>query len=747
MKNMIIDFFKQYNKKISINDLIKHLKIDYKEYENILDSLYDLEKEGFLYKDEYDLYMRTPKEFYLKHGIINCSNKNNCYIKTNEGNIIIHDKDLNGAKVGDIVFVEIISKASKFNKFVGKVNRVVKRLELKENNKFIIKSTLKKDYKNNNYYITIDKKRIYIDYCKLNGSYPEDIVSVQINGNKGSVINVLERVQKQHVFECKIKDGEISFVPVSTYPFSTKLINCNKKFVDGDRIIANINENNELEFVEKIDNSCDLLNQIKTIILDNGISFDFPINITKELDKLPDINLEIKNRVDLRGLKTFTIDPECAKDLDDAISIVKTKEGYELYIHVADVSYYVRYLSMIYEEAKLRCTSAYFGNFVIPMLPTVLSEDFCSLIPNTDKLAKTLLINLDKNGNIIDYEIFRSVISSNFKMTYERVDELLYGNIDEEYQCFYMELLELSKLSLIFESIKQKRGYIGFKVDEYDFSIIDNKVNIFNNKNGPSHLIVENCMLLANECLTSYMHWLDLPIIYRNHEMPDCTKLNGLKDDLREYNYHIRTIKNASNPKVLQKILLSMSNKDENVKLLSKILLQYMKRAFYSESNLGHYGLALEHYSTFTSPIRRLPDLVNHLVLDSFLDGNKIYEEIKEDLHSICKDVNMEIFKIEQLEKEINCFLLKNYIISCENEMKANIKIITKDGLYIKTESGFFGLVSIPNMRYDYSSKKAYIGDDEYEIEDEIIVEMIDVNKDCEILFRICKKIEKRKKL
>lgn len=746
MEQILYNFFNKYDKKININKLVKKLEISSKDLEELLSNLYSLEKKGYLFRDENDFYMRVPKDFYLKHGILERSNKNNCYIKTNFGNVIIYNKDLKTARCGDTVFVEILSKDSKFNKYVGRVVSVVKKIEFNDDFNRMIKGNLKKDYKNDVYFVMLDKKRIIIPFDKLNSAYPGDLVSVQIFEGVGSVVNVLKRIQSQHVFECEIKNNEINWIPIGTHKFKTKLINCNKKFVNGDRIIANINENNELVFIGRTENSNDLLNQIRLIVLDHGINFDFPDNIEDELKHLPSLEEEVSKRLDLRNLTTFTIDPETAKDLDDAISIEKVSDGYKLYVHVADVSYYVRYLSAIYEEAKTRCTSGYFGNIVRCMLPVILSEDLCSLMPGSDKLAKTLIIDLDFDGNVKDYRIFRSVINSNLKMTYEKVDDALNGTVMDEYKPFLKELYELSKLSIILEGIKQKRGYIGFKTEEYNFNIVNNEINVSSNNNGPAHLMIENCMLLANECLTSYMYWLDLPIVYRNHEVPDCTKLYNLKDDLKKHNYHIRTIKNATNPKILQKILLSISKNGsiEDVQIASKILLQYMQRAFYSEKNLGHYGLALDHYSTFTSPIRRFPDLINHLILDSFLDGNTIYEQIANDLPSICQNVNNENLKIELLEKAVNNFLLKTYIGSSGDNLSAIIKIITKDGLYVRTEDGFFGLIPIPGMRYDYVEKKAYIGDTEYKVEDEVKVRMIDVNKDYEILFEINGKKEKR---
>jgi len=734
-------FFNKYHKKISVKNLLKELGLEYKDMDMLLNLLYELEKKGEVYRDKDNLYMHVPCEFYLKHGVLERSNKNNCYIKTKNGLIIIYNHDLKKAKVGDIVFVEILSKDPRFNRCIGKVDSIVRKMEFSPS--YILKAQLKKDYKNDSYYIMVDKKKITIPFKKLNGAYPGDMVSVQVDNNVGNVVSVLSRVQTKHIFECKIENGNITWIPFGTYKFKTKLINCHKKFVNGDKIIANINEDNELEFVGMLDNCNDLLTQIKMIVLDHGVNFEFPDNIEHEIKKLPSIEEELLKRIDLRHLKTFTVDPETAKDLDDALSLEICEDGYKLYVHIADVSFYVRYMTAIYEEAKKRCTSGYFGNIVRSMLPSILSEDLCSLMPDGDKLAKTLVMRLDKEGNILDFEILRTVIKSSCKMTYEKVDDALNGNVLDEYKPFLKELFELSKLSILFENKKRERGYIGFKTEEYNFNIVDDEINMTVSGNGPAHLMVENCMLLANECWTSYLHWLELPVMYRNHEIPDCDKIVGIKNDLKHY--HIRTIKNASDPKILQKVLstIAKSGNDGDVQLASKILLQYMQRAFYSESNLGHYGLALEYYSTFTSPIRRFPDLVNHLILDSFLDGNDIYKSIANDLKEICQTVNEENYKIEQVEKAVNSFLLKNYISRCDEDLNATVKVITKEGIYVRTETGFFGLIPIPSLRYDPATGIASIGNKDYKVNDEISVRMIDVNKDCEIIFRISK--EKRK--
>jgi len=746
LQEVLDKFFKTYKKKIKVAELIKILKIDFNYTDEIQKSLYELEKTGKIYKDEFDFYIHVPKDFYLKHGSIKKSNRGNYYIESNHNKILISKDNLNGAKEDDIVFVEIETIDKKFKKYYGKVKRIVSKQEDDINIDFICKGILQKDYKNEMYYVLYNNNRIVIPFNKLNSSYPNDIVSVQVkkekNILKGNIIGVIQRSNSNHVFEYHDR-----WIPIGTYPFETKLLS-NKKFNNNDRILATINENNQLVLVKRLDNEDSLMNKIKSIIYDNGLDIEFSDCVKKEVNSLNClVNQELSKRKDLRHLTTITIDPVSAKDLDDAISLEETQFGYRLYVHIADVSHYVKLDTHLYNEARNRALSGYFSDVVVPMLPDKLCNDLCSLKANEDKLAKTAIIDIDFKGNVTNYEVFKSVIRSNAKLNYDDVNKFLNGDIIESCMPYSKLLLNCLDLSKILQRKRIERGFIEFKIEESQFEINDNKINIKTHLNDQAQLIIENFMLINNECCTSYLHWLNLPIIYRNHKIPDYTKVINLNTHLKEYNYYVRPLKNVDSPKVLQRILITLSKgkSTEEREFLSKLLLKYMSRATYNKENYGHYGLALDYYATFTSPIRKFSDLINHMVLDNLLNANDYdLEYIEKELESICYNINEQSLKIEQVNQAVNNSLL-NSLIEENDVYEGVITLINQDGIYLRCENNLKGLIPVSNFM-SFHQYGVNIKNELYQIGDKINVKVLSSKgKDCEVTFELEDKIKVKK--
>ena len=411
-----------------------------------------------------------------------------------------------------------------------------------------------------------------------------------------------------------------------------------------------------------------------------------------------------EERADLRDLQVISIDPENAKDLDDAISLQKKKNGYRLYVHIADVDFFVPFSSSLFQEAIHRGTSCYLGNIVIPQLPEVLSNHICSLKEKEERLTKTMMIDVDYNGDIIDFQIFRSVICNQKQMTYEKADLFLeQGLIEQDYQPFQKMLLEMNELSAILQTRRMKRGYLPLNVLELQAVINQNHIvsKLLETKNGPAHRMIENFMLLANEAVTDYFYWLNLPFVYRNHDSPSLSKLYRLKKELASLQYKTRGIKELQIQKKYQQYLTTICRgcSENEQKYIMTLFLQSLEKAYYSNENIGHFGLALKRYGTVTSPIRRGCDLVNHAVMSEFLTNgltSSKLDEIKEFISQNVERLNTQEVASEELEKDIKKYLLEEYVHQFIDEVfDATIEFITEKEVFIRTTNNILGMIPI----------------------------------------------------
>ncbi len=428
---------------------------------------------------------------------------------------------------------------------------------------------------------------------------------------------------------------------------------------------------------------------------------------------------EIKKRKDLRLLPTFTIDSEDAKDLDDAVSIEKVGSNYKLYVSIADVSYYVRPSMALFKEAIELGTSVYPPGLVYPMLPQKLSNEVCSLNPNEDRLTKTCEILLDKEGNVLDYQIYNSVINSNYKMSYQKVNKLLEGKeIVEEYLPYYHNLIEMYQLSNLLQNKRLNQGFLCLESEDIKIKIDSsgNPIQIEENDKGPAQLLIENFMVLTNTCVSEYAYWLDIPFVYRNHEPPEAQKARQLESNLSVLHQKIKRISNIQEPKMLQKVLLSLieGTTKEEAKYISDIFLKSFSKAYYSNMNKGHYGLALDFYGTFTSPIRRASDLLNHLFMEEIINPNEKIdnlESIKENLELICSHISLQEENAEHVEADINAKLLYQLGLQYKDKtLDGKIVFLTDSMMYIKTEQQIPGFILL-NKKYKYDFVKKEVRD------------------------------------
>lgn len=751
LKESLEKYFNTHVTKVNIQKLISSFKINAKEYEVFINAIYELEKEGKIIGDNEGNYLHKPEEYYLYQGTIQKSSKHHYYLNLGNGFIInIADKNLNGAKENDIVFVSV-EKSKKHNKQkIGEVVRVVTPPTIKETRTFY-KAKLKKNYTKNFYYVEIDNNIIYIPDKDLNGAYTNDLVSVYISDNKyGKIIEILERKNKNHVFEYMEINGNKKFIPLGTSQFDFKLIiNEKEKFEIGDRILVDLDLNNEATYIKKLNNNNDINSYIDAVFCDFGFPSDFS---EKTKEEVKNISTEIPKeemakRTDLRHLPTFTMDGSTAKDLDDAISFEYKDGRYYLYVHIAHVSHYVKEGSAIFEDAYKRGTSVYPANRVFHMLPEELSNGVCSLNPNADRLATTCKIEFDEDGNLLDYSLFHSVINSDCKMSYEKVNDILYGNItkdkiDKEYEPFIATLFKLNELSDLLQKQKIDRGFLKFEDDGKLFSINENGIveNMNEHKRGPAELMIENFMLKKNEIITSIAFYYQIPFMYRNHEGPTVDQICKLKNNICDFKKFANNINKITNPKMLQKILLSISNGKSSLetKYYSKIILKCLNRAFYDVDNIGHYALALKYYGTFTSPIRRFPDLLNHIIIDKVITGDlENIESYYEKFSKMSEHCNETQLAAEMFEKHIDDILLRDYISNyIGQEMDAKIMFISHQIICVKTSNQIYAYMKLPKT--SFVDNKVIINGQEYEKDDPISITINGVKENSdEILFTI----------
>lgn len=379
---------------------------------------------------------------------------------------------------------------------------------------------------------------------------------------------------------------------------------------------------------------------ILSIVYKYGIEVEFNDEVKNELNAIPDSvsEEETKNRVDLRNEIIFTIDGDDTKDIDDAISIEKLENGnYKLGVHIADVSYYVKEKTALYETAMERGTSVYLADRVIPMLPHKLSNGICSLNPNVDRLAISCIMEIDNNGKLISHDIFESVIKSRIQMTYKKVNKVLEENIiPEGYEEFADKLRLMQELADILRKMKIKRGYIDFDIDESKIIVDDTgkAIDVTLRNRGTGEKLIEDFMIMANETVAEHIAAYEfLPFIYRIHGEPSEEKITQFISYVSACGYKLTGKFKDIKPSDMQNILSQLKDTKE-FSIFSDLLLRCMQKAVYDTNNIGHFGLGSRCYTHFTSPIRRFPDTTVHRLLRKYLFNGKMdndtikYEEM-----------------------------------------------------------------------------------------------------------------------
>ena len=448
--------------------------------------------------------------------------------------------------------------------------------------------------------------------------------------------------------------------------------------------------------------------EIHAILAEYGLPYKYPEEVTKAAEKIDaEITPEIiAQRKDFRDITTFTIDPKDAKDFDDALSIRKLENGlWEVGVHIADVTHYVTPGSIIDKEAEQRATSIYLVDRTIPMLPERLCNEICSLRPNEDKLAYSCILELDDNANVHKYEICHTVINSDRRFTYEEAQQVIETGEGD----YKDEILQLDKLAKQLREARYQHGSVDFDRTEVRFEIDETgrPISVYFKRSQDANKLIEEFMLLANKKVAEFIGKVDdkkkaKPFVYRVHDTPDLEKLSNLSEIAYRFGYKLKTGGSASVAnQSLNKMLQSAKNRPEE-NLLSTLAMRSMAKAIYTTVNIGHYGLAFDYYTHFTSPIRRYPDMMVHRLLDRYMAGGRAVSEIK--LEDECEHSS----SMEQLASNAERASIKYKQVEYLGERLGNvyegvISGVTEWGIYVEIdENKCEGLVAIRDLEDDY---------------------------------------------
>ncbi|MCF2666420.1 ribonuclease R [Streptococcus alactolyticus] len=442
---------------------------------------------------------------------------------------------------------------------------------------------------------------------------------------------------------------------------------------------------------------------------------DFPDDVLAEANAVPDAptDKDLIGRVDLRQEVTFTIDGADAKDLDDAVHIKLLDNGhFELGVHIADVSYYVTEGSALNREAVARGTSVYVTDRVVPMLPERLSNGICSLNPNVDRLTQSCLMEIDRKGRVVNYQICQSVINTTFRMTYSDVNAILAGDdeLAEKYQPIVESIHHMADLHAILEKMRVRRGALNFDTNEAKIIINDKgmPVDIVLRQRGVAERMIESFMLAANETVAEHFSKRKLPFIYRIHEEPKTEKLQKFLDYASIFGIHIHGTANKITQQALQEFMAKVENKP-GADVLNMMLLRSMQQARYSEHNHGHYGLAAEYYTHFTSPIRRYPDLLVHRMIREY---TQVTDEKIEHFRQVIPELATSSSTLERraidAERVVEAMKKAEYMEEyVGEEFEGVVSSVVKFGLFIELPNTIEGLIHITTLPefYNYNER------------------------------------------
>ena len=682
---------------MSVSDFQDTLGLNSAEsFRDLIKVLNELEQEGKVKRTKQDRYQKQGPKPGLVRGILSQNKKGFAFLRPDEEgleDIFIPPTKINRAMDGDTVIVEVKNSHGDHRK--GKVEGEVKSIETHSVKQVVGTYTEARHFG----FVVPDDKRIMQDIFIPKG---QDLGAV---------------------------DGHKVLVQIS-------------KYSDGSN-----NPEGHISAIlgHKNDPGVDIL----SIIYQHGIEIEFPDDVLKEAESVPEsiAPSEIKGRRDLRQDLTITIDGADAKDLDDAIALKKLPNGnIELTVSIADVSYYVKEGSALDREAYDRATSVYLVDRVIPMIPHRLSNGICSLNPQVDRLTMSCRMEINSRGEVVHHDIFDSVIHSDARMTYAEVNEIIteHNSVTREKYKGITPMLDMAQqLSQQLIQMRRRRGEIDFDIKEA--KVLVNKEGIPQDvvarERGEGERLIESFMLAANETIAEHFSKMDVPFIYRVHEQPKSERLRQFFDFITNFGIMIKGTGEDIHPSTLQNITQEVEGRPED-RVISTMMLRSMQQAHYDADNLGHFGLAADYYTHFTSPIRRYPDLIVHRLVRKYLIeksmNGKAQHEWEEKLPQMAEHTSNRERRAIDAERDTDDLKKVEYMIQhLGDEFEGVISSVANFGMFVELPNTIEGMVTIQNMSDDYyhfdERQMALIGERKasvYRIGDVIKVKVIHVDVD-----------------
>ncbi|MCR8613422.1 MAG: ribonuclease R [Mycoplasma sp.] len=619
-------------------DLAKSLRVRREDNKNFSFLLKKLERKGLIFQDR-DGVFSIPIQKRIVKGEYKGTGRNFGFVELeDETSIFVPGSSQNGAIHGDIV--EVIEVEDNFgNK--DKTKGIIKRI--------------------------IERKN-------------ENILGTIIKNNFGTFFDPINAK-----FKGKYRIKNFSEKQINRYAMA-KIINSDDRFINIEIIKIFGDVNDPKAFID-------------STIAESKVPVNFSSDVIEQIKSIPnEINSsDIGDRKDFRNDNVITIDGDDSKDFDDAIYVEKKDDHYLLFVHIADVAHYVQDDSPLDKDALKRGTSIYLADRVIPMLPEKLSNGICSLNPNVDRFTLTCKMKVNLDGEVIESEIFNSVIRSKHRLTYNDVNKFYDGNL--EYDQELKEMLNIAKeLSNSIGKKKAKQGFVDFEIQESKI-ILDEKGKTIDIKvidRGFSQVMIENFMVITNETVAEYFNKLKKPFMYRIHDVPTLEKIQSFEKVLKLLDINVK-FENYNNPKDFSKAINKI--KEQSFSDFIKInILRTMQKAVYSSNNIGHFGLASKYYSHFTSPIRRYPDLMIHRIIKNYLANNdKEWSEAELEKISV-KNSKSEVIAVE-LERKIDSLKKAEFYEDKVGEVKVGfITTVSKRGVFVEFEDKVNGFVHEKNF-------------------------------------------------
>jgi len=691
-QELILNFMKDENyTPMKAKEMAMILGVPKKEYNQFLDIIRYLEENYKIVKNRKNRYRLIGENFV--EGIYRKNQRGFGFVKIDdrEDEIYIAKEESLNALNGDRVLIEITEEQNKVKRAEGKIKKIIKH------EKETVVGTFQES-RNFGFVVPDDK------------AFGTDIFI-----SKGKFLNA--------------KNNQKVVVKITKYPQKGK--------------------NAEGEIIEVLGSIDEAGVDMLSIIKEYDLPAEFPENVIEEAKKYGDkIDAkDIQNRIDCRQDIIFTIDGEDAKDLDDAVRVIKLKNGnYRLDVHIADVSYYVREGSLLDKEAQIRGTSVYMLSRVISMLPKELSNGICSLNAGQDRFTLSCSMEINNKGEVVSAEVYKGIINVTERMNYHDVQKILDKSDEEVLKKYEKYIGNFELMAELAEILKKKRleqGYLNLDIPESKIDLDENGkvISIGKYETSFSNEIIEQFMLSANETIAEKFYWLEAPFIYRVHEDPDIEKVKELNKFLYNFGLKIRIVNEKIYPKEVSKILEEIKGKEEE-KVVSTLILRTLKIARYEAENKGHFGIASKYYCHFTSPIRRYPDLFIHRIISKYLEENyvvsdKFIEDFKQkaiDRARMSSEREKVATKAERDSEDMKKAEFMQDKIGQEYE--GIVSSVTQFGIFVELENTVEGLIRFENLGNEYfiydEDRKRLIGENSnkvYKIGDKVKIRVISANK------------------